>query len=194
MLPAMPDLERRRERANLDRIHALARGMSPFVREVRSHIQHEGSAASLQRSSGETEAVEMHEIGASLVVRGRPLAGYDNRVLNGMLEDAATQLARGMDEMVRRTMDQVTEKTGNVVDGQGGPMTADLFLEAMATMDHRFDRTGKWLPPTVIGPAAALETLLSSGEDREGWKRLEAILEGKRDEFRRREAARILVG
>jgi hypothetical protein len=194
MLPTIPDLERRRERANLDRIHDMARGMSPFVREVRAHIQHEGRGAALTRSSGETEDIDIHEVGASLVVRAGRLREYDNSALDRMLEDAALQLARGMDAMTRKVMDEVTERTGNVVDVEGGPMTEARFLDAIELMDHNFDRAGNWRPPTVIGPAGALESLLTSGESRDGGKRLEAILERKRDEFRRREAARILVG
>jgi len=39
MLPTVPELKRRRERMNLDRIHEISRGLSPFAREINAHFK-----------------------------------------------------------------------------------------------------------------------------------------------------------
>ena len=92
-------------------------------------------------------------------------------------------------------MNDVTAKTGNVVHAGGKPFSEDTFLDVIEAMEHSFARDGSWQPPTmIVGPGMA-EQIAAAGEmSAAGNNRLKAILEKKRDDFRRREAARILVG
>lgn len=194
MLPTYPKLERFRARSNRDRIRARARQLSPMLGLIRGHVQFEGRASSIQREDGDVEEVKMETVGAKATIKLHKLREFTEDVITTHLEEIAEQYARGMSEMFRNRMDEVTEKTGNVVDGQGQPFSEDLFLDVMDKMEHLFAPDGSWLPPVVIAGPGMAEKIMAAGESLAGRKRLEAILERKRDEFRSREAARILVG
>lgn len=167
--------------------------MSPIVGSVGRHIQFEGSQARLERHDETSDEIKMHEVRASATVPRRPLREFDERALFEHLRDVAEQLARGTSQMMFSTLDEVTEKTGNVVDGHGGPLTEDLLLETFEKMDLDFDERGNWRAPTIFAgsgiskEASVIEKTFAS-------KRFKDMLERKRDEHRRREAARILVG
>lgn len=120
---------------------------------------------------------------------------FADQVAVRYLAGLAEQLARGMSEQFQQRMNEVTAKTGNVVDAGGKPFSEDTFLDGMEAMEHSFARDGSWQPPTmIVGPGMA-ENIAAAGEmSAASNKRLKAILEKKRDAFRRREAARILVG
>lgn len=194
MLPTYPKLERFRARNNLDRIRAQARELSPMLGLIRGHVQFEGRASLIQREDGDVEDVMMESIGAESTIKLLPLSEFTEDVLAGHLKDIAEQLARGMSEMFRNRINEVTEKTGNVVDGKGEPFSETLFLDMMEKMEHRFAPDGSWVPPVVIAAPGMAEKMMAAGESIAGGKRLATILERKRDEFHSREAARILVG
>jgi hypothetical protein len=123
------------------------------------------------------------------------LAEFSEDLVGTHLDNMAEQLARSMSEHFQQRMHEVTEKVGNVVDGQGQPFSEELLLDVMEKLEHNFGPDGSWQPPTmIVGPGMA-EKIAAAGEmSPEGNKRLKAILERKRDDHRRREAARILVG
>lgn len=135
----------------------------------------------------------MHEVGASTTVMRAPLKDFDEKKLIGHLREVAEQMATGTSSMMFSRLAEVTEQTGNVVDGQGGTLTEDLVFDTLSTMEHDFDERGNWRQPTIFAGSALtgiegiVEKVLKS-------KRFKDLLERKRSDHRRREAGRILVG
>jgi len=136
----------------------------------------------------------MEKVSAEIHFKPMKIAEASAQNLDAMLDDIALQMAKGMDAMMHRKINEVTKKTGNVVDGKGAGFSEDLFLEAMDKMDHSFDENGVWDTPTIIVHPDVLAAVQARGLSAKGNRRLGEILERKLDDFRSREAARILVG
>lgn len=195
MLPTYPKLESYRKRSNLDMVKAVTRQLAPMLETIDAHIQFEGQKSAIQRETGELDETRMNRLSAEAAIERLPLRDFTEDVVNEHLTSMAEQFARGMTRYFQEFMNETAEKTGNVVNSQGKPFNEDLFLDAIETLDHSFGLDGKWQPPTVIvHPSMAEAIAAAGGPSPEGAKRLEVILERKRDEFRRREASRILVG
>lgn len=192
MLPTFPLIERHRARANRERIRQLVRQMAPLVAVISPRVQHEGGSFTTERHDDGTEAVPTTELRAEVSFEKLRLADFTEARRDALLLDAATQMARGQIKMITSTLDDVTERTGNVVDGEGRPFDEDKFIEAMEKMDHTFDERGVWRGPAIFGGSAEANAE-SIGNALES-PRLKIVIDRKRDEFRRREAARILVG
>ncbi len=195
MLPTCPKLEVWRARLNQDRVRAKVSALAPMIGLVISHIQFEGRHSAIQRETGELDETPMTSASGEVAIKFVDLAEFTEELVGKHLDDMAEQLARSMSEHFQQRMHEVTEKTGNIVDGQGKPFSEELFLDMIEKLEHNFGPDGNWKPPTmIVGPGMA-EKIAAAGEmSPEGNKRLKAILERKRDGHRRREAARILVG
>lgn len=195
MLPTNPKLEVWRARLNQDRVRAKVRELAPMVGLVKSHIQFEGRQSAIQRETGELDETPITSASGEVSIKYVDLAEFSEDLVGTHLDNMAEQLARSMSEHFQQRMREVTEKVGNVVDGQGQPFSEELLLDVMEKLEHNFGPDGRWQPPTmIVGPGMA-EKIAAAGEmSPEGNKRLKAILERKRDDHRRREAARILVG
>ena len=195
MLPTYPKLEAWRARLNQDRVRTKVRALAPMIGLVKSHIQFEGRQSAIQRETGELDETPITSASGEVSIKFVDLAEFTEELVGKHLDDIAQQLARSMSEHFQQRMHEVTEKVGNVIDGQGKPFSEELFLEVMEKIEHNFGPDGSWQPPTmIVGPGMA-EKIAAAGEmSPEGNKRLKAILERKRDDHRRREAARILIG
>ena len=195
MLPTYPKLVRERQNRNIETVRARVRELSPMIGLIKGHQLFEGRSSAIQREDGRVDVTPIQRASGETTIRRDALLDFTQVTIDHHLEDIAEQLARGMSEQFQERMSDVTAQTGNVVDAQGQPFTEDTFLQVMEAMEHSFDKHGTWHPPTmIVGPGMA-EKIAAAGEmSPAGNKKLKAILERKRDDHRRREAARILVG
>ena len=195
MLPTYPKLVRDRRNRNMEMVHARIRELAPMIGLIKTHQLFEGSSSVIQREDGKIDETPIHSASGEVTIKRELLVEFNEATVAHHLDEIAEQLARSMSEQFQQRMHEVTAETGNVVDGRGKPFSEDIFLDGMEVIDHDFGKDGSWKPPTmVVGPGMA-EKMAAAGEmSAAGNKRLKAILERKRDEHRRREAARILVG
>lgn len=82
------------------------------------------------------------------------------------------------------TLEQVTDFTGNVVDGKGKGISHELIIEMLEKIDIGFDQDGNpYLPTFVIHPDMA-KSLESLKADEIKYKaRIEEIIEKKRKDY-----------
>ena len=195
MLPTHPKLVRDRQNRNMDTVRARVRQLSPMIGLIKSRQQFEGRSSAIQREDGKLDETPIHRASGEVAIKREMLVDFNEATVARHLEEMAEQLARDMSEQFQQRMSEVTAATGNVVDGGGKPFSEDTFLDGMEVMEHNFGKDGSWKPPTmIVGPGMA-EKIAAAGEmSAAGNKRLKAILERKRDDHRRREASRILVG
>ena len=119
------------------------------------------------------------------------------------LNDVLDRVDQTTDELVRqknrhifRTLDEVTESTGNVFDA-GGNLTADKLIDALSQIPWTFDRSGAHRMTIVVHPdnrhkLADLERQIDTNPRlTRKWQDLVAF---KRREWDDREALRKLVG
>ena len=195
MLPTYPKLVRDRQNRNMETVRARVRQISPMIGMIKGHQLFEGRSSAIQREDGKLDETPIHRASGEVTIKREMLVDFNETTVARHLEEIAEQLARGMSEQFQQRMNEITAATGNVVDGGGKTFSEDTFLDVIEVMEHNFGKDGSWQPPTmIVGPGMA-EKIAAAGEmSAAGNKRLKAILEKKRDEYRRREAARILVG
>jgi hypothetical protein len=172
----------------------------PVIRQIRKTIQHEGHLHSYTTVGG-----ERREMAYNNALEGRIEFSREERTsgkltvqevfgrLQKAADDMVGQAARHMYEMIGRA----ATEAGNRVSGGGGPMTIDLFLEAIERMEVDFDEeTDKPTFQLVMGPEQAAKTKQLADEwesNSEYSARHDALMKRKREEWHAREARRKLV-
>ena len=194
MLPTFPKITEFRNRMNLKAIEHFYTQMSPMLQEIKRHIQFEGRDGKLVRYDGSVDNVEMKPASAEIELKRMLLQDFNERVLIGHLRNAAEQVARSISKDFYEKMDEVTHATGNVVDGKGKPFDEDLLLQALEKVEFVFNDDGTWSPPTLVTGKKVFETMSGKLPSDEFRRKLDKLVDRKRDEFRRREANRILAG
>lgn len=194
MLPTYPLIETIREERNSATIRAMARQMSPMLDAIQHHIQFEGRGHVIERYDESVSDTDMANVSAELnIPTDLSLDDFTADRLHEFLAAVAGQMAEGTSRHFFREIDAATEAVGNVVDGKGRGLSEELVLEIYGKLEHSFDADGVWQAPQMF-----------MGGDRSRWdaihadadfqKRLKELLRQKRDDFRRREAGRVLAG
>jgi hypothetical protein len=195
MLPTFPRIIELRREANIAAVKTAVRQMAPQFGMIGHNIQFEGVAHSITRADASVDQTELAPISAEMqVVAGTALKDFTPQVVEAHLLGAARQMAAGMSKHFYEVLDRGTREAGMVVDGKGGPMTEDLILDVIEKMEHTFNEDGCWIPPTIMAGPEVVDALAAKGMSPEGNARLAEILERKRDDFRRRQARRVLAG
>jgi hypothetical protein len=195
MLPTFPTIIKLRREANVAAIKMAVRQMAPQFGLIGSNIQFEGTSHSITRADASVDETDMEPVSAEMqVVMGTPLKDFTPQVIEAHLVGVARQMAEGMSRHFFKVLDRVTSEHGMVVDAKGGPMTEDLILDAIEKMDHTFEEDGSWNAPTILTSQQIVEVLGGKTISPETNSRLAKILERKRDDFRCRQARRVLAG
>ncbi len=162
---------------------------------TKSHQLFEGRSSAIQREDGKVDKTPIHQASGEVTIKQGKLVDFTVMTIEKHLEEVAEQLARSITEQFQQRIKEVTAATGNIVDGGGKPFSEDILLDSMEVMEHNFGKDGRWKPPTmIVGPGMAEKIAAAGPMSVAGNKRLKTILDRKRDDHRRREAARILVG
>ena len=183
---------------------AFARHIRARVRErsatgiLPSTTQHEGERSSITRADGTREEVDFLTAEGIVEIKVEELESLRLRDMLPKLDPVVESLAKSMSEHLFSTMDRITKQTGNVLDGKGQPISAEHMLEVLDRMDLNFGRDGlpKW--PTLLISSSQGERAKNEFRrfSREPSLRasFEQLVQQKREEWRVREADRILVG
>jgi hypothetical protein len=195
MLPTYPRVVELRHESNIAFIKAAVGAIAPTVGLIKKNVQFEGRAHAIRRADDSHSETEMKAMsGEVLTARGGALADYTVDALEAQLLAIARQMAQAASEHFYEVMAAGTREVGNVVDANGAPFTEDLYLEVIEKMEHTFDDDGTWHAPTILAGRTAFESIAKAEMTEAGKRRLEEILERKRDDFRRRQARRVLAG
>ncbi|WP_205480384.1 hypothetical protein [Sphingomonas arenae] len=170
---------------------------APMLAQVASHFVFEGAASDIVRPGEEAEETDVREHSATTEIKRQPLQEFTHEDVDGHLDAMAEQFAKSMSEAFYSTISKAADKSGNVVDGQGQPISLELLLEAFEKIDMSFNDDGSWSAPTIVLSPEQYERIKeldrSGGGDR-FQKRIDQIIEVKRAEHNRREAGRVLAG
>lgn len=200
MLPQYPDtlIAIREVMGHL--VRALANQAAPALGSVPTYVRHEGGRESLFRADEPDASFTEHQmeefrVGAS-VTRAQIRTGGFGAVLECCTE-IANQLARAQSQHFFSTLDDVTAKTGNVVNANG-PVTPEILLAAYEQITIDFSRnTGEPnLPSWFFHPSQVDSFTDAFGQlhqDPELNAQYTQIINNQRMAWRDREAARRLV-
>jgi hypothetical protein len=197
MLPTFPRIVGYRRQENMRLIEALVGKLSPVHDQVAHHRQFEGREGTIHRADDTEGAVEFKEMSATVDTPVGPLEEFTAASLIDALRTVASQLAEAFSKHLVEVMEATTDETGNVVDAKGQPFTPDLMLQVFDKMELSFDESGEWKPPTMMVGPGVVEKIKASEtpESIEAFnKKLKVLIENKYEQYRRREANRILAG
>ncbi|MEN3952622.1 hypothetical protein [Iodidimonas sp. SYSU 1G8] len=199
MLPSFPEIE---DHCAGEAQRAIDRKMiqiSPILGEIRRHVQFEGDGSIIFRADQSIGHSPLETVSSEVTSSRMPLHRFRNEELPRIIDEIARQKAEALTKQLFDTVGRATAETGNVVDGGGKPLDEDLLLQILEKLEHTFHPDGTWNPPTmVVSPEIAKRLAESAGPDGLGSKNfqmsLQKIVSRKRDEFRNREANRVLAG
>jgi hypothetical protein len=199
MLPAFPKIEKWCGELGSQLIERLAAQHAPLLGLIDKHIQFEGGGSRIHRHDDSEGDTPLQRITAEVSFPRRlPLNDLPNE-LPKHAQALAEQIAAAASKLFYEQLAEATAEAGTTIDAQGKPFSEKMILSLLAKMDHSFAPDGTWEAPTLVTSPEMVERLMrSAGPDGSGSlefnEALGKLLEQKRDEFRRREADRILAG
>jgi hypothetical protein len=157
----------------------------------------EGNRMASTSQDGFSEESEYAEISGGIEVKREEIISKGLSAFEGTLINAAEQIKKQKAELLLNKIKEISEKTGNVANGQGKPFSFELFLELLEKMQIDFDESGNpSIPTLVISPkqAAFLKEKMPEWERNEAYqKKYKEIIDKKRVEWNDRESNRKLV-
>jgi hypothetical protein len=169
----------------------------PFLSQFKVKQVFEGNKMSIKTENGELDQINYKEIYSKhsidredVIMRG-PIVFMEN--IQSMAEEIIKQETRN----IFSKFNDITKKTGKVVNGKGDPFTHDLLLELLEKIQIDFDDQGNpYMPALVVPPNifSKLKEKLPEWEANPEYKRkFEEIINKKRREWHDRESHRKLV-
>lgn len=129
----------------------------------------------------------MPTIAAQAEVENSTIKNTDIEHYAVFLHEMSESHIKGMYEIFIRSMTDVTHATGNVVDAGGPLITGDKILDTLETVEMTFDSDGKPQPLHMWSPDPQLRkqlfNLMKTGPTKEQQKRMDEIIERKKNEF-----------
>lgn len=197
MLPSFPRIEGFRRQLNVRVVEALVGQLAPIHEQIDQHRQFEGREGTIRRADESEGDVHFEEMTATIEFPEGPIGDFTAAKLLAELGKIAEQLAESFSKHIIRVMEETTEQTGNVVDAKGRGWSHDIVLEAFEKMDLSFGDDGEWNPPTMMLAPDTFEKIRAA-ETPEAVKvfndKLKLLVQKKYEEYRSREADRVLVG
>ena len=197
MLPDFPILKRKiQKKAEKDMQEQIQQ--DPILSQLKREMLFEGNRSSIKNENGEIEESGYKGISAPLSVEREDVINkghiaFVENIRGEMIGEVRRQQIRQFFD----TVEKATEKSGNVVNAKGQPITFELFLELFKKMQVDFDEEGNPHELTFAMHSsmfAKIKDKLYEWETNPEYKeKYEKILEKKRKEWYDRENHRKLV-
>lgn len=169
-----------------------------IIGEVPRAVIHEGRRTTMIRESGVAEETPMFRASTALEIKASEVPTITIATLVGRVQRAAEHIAEQVQSGGLQSISDACDIVGNVVDAEGAPFSADLYLKTLEKLQFDFDSEGKALLPTLVVPeskrAQAQNALESLKTDPEMSARFSRLVSAKKEEWLAREASRKLVG
>jgi hypothetical protein len=196
MLPRIASLDEQFAQAIRNYVQARAHG-TQLLRSIKSHVIHEGYASAIRRNKNELEQTKMTEAIAETTMQFEDIENMDLEYVIAKANEISQTFEEHFSRYLFQTMDEVTQKTGLRKDARGAPLTDEALIEVLSMMSMDFERSPHGDVAIVTSPAMVqtFEKLEREMKETPEIKRKwDAMIEGKRNEFREREINRNLVG
>lgn len=196
MLPDFPALKEEVSQRLNAAIRQRANILEPVLSQIKTFNQHEGRALRYERFDAPPKQSdpEMIEVRFEVPVADVPLLLGEK--LDAKLEEMAKELAAQQARMLFRRVEEDCKEVGTALSAAGAPLTAELILDLIGSVQTDFGPDGKPKGQFVIHPdmAPALKEAAEAFErDPELQRRHAEMLERKRAEWATRQGNRKLV-
>lgn len=197
MLPDWPVPKRAINKLIRRHMHARAYGAS-FVGLLRPQRIFEGHALSIRRADGVVEQSDFHLVSGEANVPVEAIKSGRLENIVDALMPVSTEMGKTIAKLMYQTIESGVKSVGNELYAGGKPITAELILDVYEKIFVDFDANGRPQWPAFIWHPSLFDRLRAEHAriDNEPAlaQRLAEITERKREEWRAREASRILVG
>jgi hypothetical protein len=172
-------------------------GGDALLSMMRRRTQHEGDQYAIRGVDGQTEESGFEEMASEFAITSDELIEKGVLACAEKLQEAAKEIAKSSSIMMFNRIKGATERTGNVIDGGGKPLTPELLLELMQKVEMDFDDEGNPLNMAFVVSPETWETYKDRfrewDQDPEVVRKRDLIMARKRREWLDRESNRKLV-
>lgn len=169
----------------------------PRLPKMQVQLIHEGDFLVTRSIDGYEDKDSMKELQTGFEASEEEMIENGPQVIFDKIPEIVEDMAAQRFKALFNKMEDVTQRTGNVVDGQGAGLTPDLIMETLEKMDIRFDENGNpHLPTMYISPDVSKKM----GENADLWKetpemeqKMAKLIDKKRSEWNDRQDRRKLV-
>lgn len=196
MLPDYPNIKKKIEKKFIEAIKNEIR-KDPLLSAIRVHQVLEGNALTSSSIDGYSESVKFELISANLEIPKEDLINKGPDAYFSRVTELASEMKNQESELVFKKMNEVTKKTGHVVNAKSKPLSPELIHSALEKMAIDFDEFGNPIMPSLVLHPDQFEKIKDEipkwESDPEVRKKYRELIEKKRREWRDRENRRKLV-
>ena len=196
MLPDFPKIKSRWSKIFLKFMKEQMQ-RSSIMAEIKTVPHFEGDRMSTKHDDGDVDKSNYNLISTELSVKTDDIINFGFKAFVESLNKAAEELKSQQSELVFEKLSEVTTKTGNIVDAGGQPISHELLLKTLETIQLDFDENGNPLMPTLVVSPQLYEKIKGKivewENDPECQKQFDQIMNRKRKEWNDRESNRKLV-
>lgn len=198
MLPEFPLLNEAFSRAVHRVLDERIRARQGIFGTVGRARMFEGERNIIVRPDGSDDPTVMREGRAELRISFDEMKGFGIQELLTRFEYIAEEMARQQSAYFLDTLSEGSKKAGTTIDAQGAPLTPQLLLRILETIQISFTADGVAQMPTILvspGKEESVKAVIKELESNPELKKMhDNIFIKKREEWNAREADRILVG
>lgn len=196
MLPDFPKVKKKHIQA-IDRYLKELIRQDPLFSGIREEHHFEGNRMSYGTVDGEIKQENYKEVSSEAKIIREDVIRKGVEAYLEQIRSLAEEMKKQKAEAMFAKIKEVTDETGNVVDGREQPFSFELFAESIKKIWIEFDEDGKPIMPTmVVHPELGdkIKGLLPQWEKNLEYKKImDDIIEKKRNEWNDRESNRKLV-
>lgn len=198
MLPDLPSLKAEIEALLMQYFAQQVHSKLGVFQEASHRTMHEGDRMRVVRADGVSEESNFQRASTEMSIKFEEagLLSLEERIrmFDAMAEDMANQLVSGFFNSLNMTLDAA----GQTIDGRGRPISGEVLLEFLKTLQLDFLPNGEHSKLSLVIPLgqseAAQRALEEIDNDPALKKTHDDLLVQKKVEWRDRETARKLVG
>ncbi len=196
MLPDFPTVKKKieddfnkkvREKMNSD----------PLLSQIGRKRVHEGNIHTSSSMDGYTESGEYKCISSGFSISPDEIIEKGVDAFISQIDKISEELIKQQSQLLFKKMDEVTERTGNIVNAKGRSISPEVILEALEKVQFDFDEFGNPLFPSLVLHPNDMEKIkdeIPKWDIDPIWKKcLKLLVEKKRREYYDRESRRKLV-
>ena len=196
MLPDFPRIKSKWSAMFLRSVRAQAHQGS-LVFQIKKVRHFEGDGMSVTDATGETEESNYELFSGALEVNYQDLIERGPIALKEGLEKMSNELRSQQSKMIFERLNQMTAKTGNIVNADGQAISHDLILQALEKVEIDFSEDGQpRLPTFMVSPEhheRLKEKIPEWEKDEHCNGKFNELIARKRQEWHDRESHRKLV-
>jgi hypothetical protein len=135
---------------------------SPLLREIKSHVIHEGQENTIIRSPTDVDPTEMFSASAETQTPFNEIDSVDLNYIAAELNKLGQQFEEQFSKRLFQTLQSVTTKTGQTVDARGQPLSNELLLEVLSKIQMDFENSDSGNVTLVVSPGSYARKLVTA--------------------------------